>query len=663
MQAGNRLCLGLCGVLSNLTSRTLRAEMADTDKNSLASCLEQQQKGEVKQDQCGLHSQASSGDSVTMEEAQSKKVGDTKGALYECQQVLDPNHFMKKPLDLMLQRIKAKEEKDLKLSLALETHLKRLCSLAAEGIWRRRTLFSEIELQIQGLDNDVITTFLKMGILQKQPSSLCYSFTHLCLQEFFAAMSCILCFNKISGHTEFYSIVQTLKKRYGSHDLFEAPTMRFLFGLLSEKGMRKLQKIFACRLSWETRLYLRGYILEETQHHQSYSLGLLHCLYEMQDKDFVAEVMNNFQETRVHTPVDSGHPVFQTGVKYMVVQTDVDLMVVTFCIKFCHHMKRLQMNAGGQQRKISKAHRIVLSRWTPMTNASWQVLFSMIEFTGSLKELDLSGNPLSNSALQSLCRTLRCPGCHIKTLWLLNCGLTSRHCEDLTSVLKASSSLTELDLQLNDLGDHGVRLLCEGFRNPACKLRILLNPRVMDPTKKLDGEEMGDYLTSFKQQRLQLESPDASNLRAGPVRRKILNSEHPEAARSPSASPGPCTPEHCQHLGKSDTSIHEKRTDIRVLDLFASTRREHWSHTHQEKKKHLLQPPEERMRRGQGKSTSNNRKPKRTPPETRNHTPVRPQHHDADEPEENDLKNIFRKMIEDLKEDMKKSLKEMEEKN
>ncbi|ERE70281.1 LINE-1 type transposase domain-containing protein 1 [Cricetulus griseus] len=50
------------------------------------------------------------------------------------------------------------------------------------------------------------------------------------------------------------------------------------------------------------------------------------------------------------------------------------------------------------------------------------------------------------------------------------------------------------------------------------------------------------------------------------------------------------------------------------------------------------------------------------PPETRNHTPARPEHHNADEPEENDLKNIFRKMIEDLKEDMRKSLKEMEEK-
>ena len=52
-----------------------------------------------------------------------------------------------------------------------------------------------------------------------------------------------------------------------------------------------------------------------------------------------------------------------------------------------------------------------------------------------------------------------------------------------------------------------------------------------------------------------------------------------------------------------------------------------------------------------------------TPPETRNHTPVSPEHHNADEPEENDLKNIFRKMIEDLKEDMRKFLKEMEENN
>ncbi|ERE63703.1 Transposase, L1 containing protein [Cricetulus griseus] len=121
-------------------------------------------------------------------------------------------------------------------------------------------------------------------------------------------------------------------------------------------------------------------------------------------------------------------------------------------------------------------------------------------------------------------------------------------------------------------------------------------------------------------------------------------------------------PDHCRHPGNSDTSTHEKRSDIRVLDMFASTRREPCSHTHQENKKLFLHPPEERMRRGQGKNKSNKRKPNMTAPETRNHTPVKPKHHNADEPEGNDLKNVFRKMIEDLKEDMRKFLKEMEEK-
>ncbi|ERE84502.1 putative transposase [Cricetulus griseus] len=69
------------------------------------------------------------------------------------------------------------------------------------------------------------------------------------------------------------------------------------------------------------------------------------------------------------------------------------------------------------------------------------------------------------------------------------------------------------------------------------------------------------------------------------------------------------------------------------------------------------------MRRGQCKSIFNNRKPNMTPPEARKHTPATPEHHNADEAEENDLKNIFMKMIEDLKEGMGKSLKEMEEKS
>ena len=56
---------------------------------------------------------------------------------------------------------------------------------------------------------------------------------------------------------------------------------------------------------------------------------------------------------------------------------------------------------------------------------------------------------------------------------LVDCGLTATYCSLLASVLSACASLTELDLQLNDLGDDGVMVLCEGLRKRACNLRIL----------------------------------------------------------------------------------------------------------------------------------------------------------------------------------------------
>ncbi|KAL1779885.1 NACHT, LRR and PYD domains-containing protein 1a-like [Sigmodon hispidus] len=334
-------------------------------------------------------------------------------------------------------------------------------------------------------------------------------------------MSCILRSKERRRYMEIFRITKTLKEVYGRHDLFEAPTVRFLFGLLSNEEIREIEKIFDCRF------------LEETLHHQPYSLGLLHCLYEIQDKELLKDAMHSYQERSIHAPVDIVHPVFQTNMKYLVVQTDVDLMVVTFCIKFCHHVKRLQLNGGVQQRQMLMAPNMVLSKWTPITNASWQILFSTLEVSGSLEELDLSGNTLSYYALRSLHRTLRYHECHLRTLWLVNCGLTSRHCVDLASVLRDSLSLAELDLQLNDLGDHGVSLLCEELRNPDCNLRILRldlaplsdqmmselraleaenpqllicstwKPPVMVPNKNPDGEEMSDTLISFKQQKVQ----------------------------------------------------------------------------------------------------------------------------------------------------------------
>ena len=55
-------------------------------------------------------------------------------------------------------------------------------------------------------------------------------------------------------------------------------------------------------------------------------------------------------------------------------------------------------------------------RWVPVTDAYWQILFSVLKVTRNLKELDLSGNLLSHSAVKSLCKTLRRPRCLLETL-------------------------------------------------------------------------------------------------------------------------------------------------------------------------------------------------------------------------------------------------------
>ncbi|EPQ17887.1 NACHT, LRR and PYD domains-containing protein 1 [Myotis brandtii] len=110
---------------------------------------------------------------------------------------------------------------------------------------------------------------------------------------------------------------------------------------------------------------------------------------------------------------------------------------------------------------------------TDLTDSWWKMFFSILKVSGSLRELDLSGNSLSCSAVQSLCDALKSPHCHLATLRLVSCGLRNNCCKDLASMLGASPSLRELDLRHNELGDRGMKLLCEGLRQPACQLKHL----------------------------------------------------------------------------------------------------------------------------------------------------------------------------------------------
>nr|XP_015194912.1 PREDICTED: ribonuclease inhibitor-like [Lepisosteus oculatus] len=113
--------------------------------------------------------------------------------------------------------------------------------------------------------------------------------------------------------------------------------------------------------------------------------------------------------------------------------------------------------------------------WCELTERCCEDLASVVQFQhSSLRELDLSFNNLGDSGVKLLSAALRDPNCKLTTLWMWRCELTERCCEDLASALQSQhSSLRELSLSLNNLGDSGVKLLSAALRDPSCKLTTL----------------------------------------------------------------------------------------------------------------------------------------------------------------------------------------------
>ncbi|XP_037258779.1 ribonuclease inhibitor isoform X1 [Falco biarmicus] len=102
-----------------------------------------------------------------------------------------------------------------------------------------------------------------------------------------------------------------------------------------------------------------------------------------------------------------------------------------------------------------------------------EALNAALQSKPTLKELSLSNNTLGDTATKQLCRGLVESSCNLELLHLENCGITSDSCQEISAVLSSMSSLREISVGDNKIGDSGLALLCQGLMHPNCKIEKL----------------------------------------------------------------------------------------------------------------------------------------------------------------------------------------------
>ncbi|CAM4566134.1 unnamed protein product [Lepidochelys olivacea] len=383
----------------------------------------------------------------------------------------------------------------------IQMNLKGLCSLAADGVRRQKILFEEDEIKQHGLDT-ADSLFLNENMFQKDlDCEHVYSFIHLSFQEFFAALSCVLQKEEttVEDSETILKNVKMLLKRDTNNGNYSTLTVRFLFGLLNDERKEEREKMLSCKISPLIKETLVKWVEEKPtvslfsyvgKKMTSY-LEAFHCLYEIQEKKIVQSAMNRY--TRL---ILTEHNF-----------TKMDEIVLSFCIKHCCKLESLCLRQCSfqdedmprpckQPRRAQYQHEPhhspiyqlcqalmapnsilkTLNLWKcRLTAAGCGDLADVLRTSQSLTDLYLY-NSVEEAGVQLLCGGLKHPNCKLQTLELDSCRVTAAACGDLADVLTTSRSLTELILGGNELGDSGVRLLCEGLKHPNCKLQRLNSP-------------------------------------------------------------------------------------------------------------------------------------------------------------------------------------------
>ncbi|XP_062394126.1 protein NLRC5-like isoform X3 [Sardina pilchardus] len=416
------------------------------------------------------------------------------------QQMLDKNQDVPKTLSEMFinflliqtarksQKYEGRCEEDNKVILESQNStILKLAELAYKNLLKGNLMFYEEDLNECGIDvseasvySGICTEIFKEETVFHQEKI--YSFVHLSIQEFLAALHVFLSFKsmneklsapEISVKKEQLPLEELLEKaankalqsKNGHLDLF----LRFLMGISIERNQILLQGLLKHPLnSSESIRKTCKYIKELNREDLSPErcINLFHCLFEMDDHSMHKDIQEYLK-----SPKDfKGHlsPAHCSALAQMLLMSDEVMDEV--------YLKEYNTSDEGRRRLIPavKCCRKARLADCKLNNTSLETLALVLQSSNFLTELDLSKNDLKDSGLQLLSAGLCSPKCKLQVLRLCECGISNEGYVCLVLALMLNPScVKELDVSNNNPGESAQKLLSSTLEDPHRKVETL----------------------------------------------------------------------------------------------------------------------------------------------------------------------------------------------